>query len=387
MRDLVKEKRDCGAELRPCGRPAHAGRPQHQAGQAEHWRAPPRPYVEGKAAAGPAARPRGAGRRGQLHRARKGARDIDYMDKVAHLQPPTGDDGRQAGRQARRKARNHPGGGRAGGGGAGSAGGRKRARKGGGGRRSIRRECIHRAQDNSGNVSVRTAPSRGIGVLRGRFPDRRGAGTSADGPPNHGQCDARQRDHAHEVRKTEKAAMTGGQAAAALEMFRTVLAEVRGCAAGHAGGAFPDPTMRDGANAYKERILGIAEGCGKAGFRRLGNRIRDAADGLVMCINYPGLSATTHESERGMREFVRDRCSSPVLVSPPGRRRHSDGKRRRKTWQRKGRNPVREMELILWVDPGREWAQVRAGAGAPAAAQCQPAGCRRPARMPRVYDQ
>ena len=74
-----------------------------------------------------------------------------------------------------------------------------------------------------------------------------------------------------------------------------------------------------------------------------------------------------------MREFVRDRGSSPVIVSAPGRRRQSDGKGCRKTWLNKGRNPVHEMESILGVDPGREWAQVRAdgeraavgGGGAP----------------------
>ncbi len=45
--------RDCGAELWPGGRAPHAGRPHHQAGQAEHGRAPPRPNVEGQVAAGP----------------------------------------------------------------------------------------------------------------------------------------------------------------------------------------------------------------------------------------------------------------------------------------------------------------------------------------------
>ena len=76
-------------------------------------------------------------------------------------------------------------------------------------------------------------------------------------------------------------------------MLRTVLAEARKRAAGRVGGAFPDPAMRDRADAYKARILGIAEGHEKAGFRSLGNRNGDAADGLAERIVYPCLSAAT----------------------------------------------------------------------------------------------
>ena len=67
----------------------------------------------------------------------------------------------------------------------------------------------------------------------------------------------------------------------------------------------------------------------QAGIRRAADRIRRAADGRIECVIRPGLSPPplpTHKSERGMREFVRDRGSSPMLVSAPGRRRHSDGR-------------------------------------------------------------
>ena len=272
---------------------------------------------------------------------------------------------------------------------AGAGAGKGRGKKGGsggggGGRRKVRRGYIHRAQDSGGNVNVWAVPSRGLAVLKNRFPDRVGAGTSADGLPNYDHCSARQRDHAHEVRETEKAAMTGDPAAAVLhERFSGTLAEVRACAAGHTGGAFPDPTMGDKAAAYKARILGIAEGFDKAGFRRVANRIRGAADGTVECIIRPGLTATTHKSEQGMREFVRDRGSSPMLVSAPGRRRYSDGKGCRNTWLNKGLDPFHEMGAALGVKPGREWAQVRAegeraGARGAPGRGAMPAGWSRP---------
>ena len=239
--------------------------------------------------------------------------------------------------------------------------GKRHGGGGSGGRRKVRRGCIRRAQDGGGNVNVWAVPSRGLAVLKNRFADRVGAGTSAGGLPDYDHCSARQRDHAHEVRETEKAAMTGDPAAAVLhERFSGTLAEVRACAAGHTGGAFPNPTMGDKAAAYKARILGIAEGFDKAGFRRVANRIRGAADGTVECIIRPGLTATTHKSEQGMREFVRDRGSSPMLVSAPGRRRYSDGKGCRNTWLNKGLDPFHEMGAALGVKPGREWAQVRA---------------------------
>ena len=91
--------------------------------------------------------------------------------------------------------------------------------------------------------------------------------------------------------------MTGDPAATVLhERLGGTLAEVRACAAGHTGGAFPGPTMGDGAEAHKARIVGIAERLGKAEFRRLANRIRDAADGLAGCVVRPGLTAMTHKS-------------------------------------------------------------------------------------------
>ena len=220
---------------------------------------------------------------------------------------------------------------------------------------------------------------------------------SADGLPNYDHCRARQRDRAHEVRETEKAAMTGDPAAAVLyERLGGTLAEVRACAAGHASGAFPDQTMRGKAEAYKARILGIAEEFDKAGFRRVADGIRRVADGIrrvadgtVECVVRPGLTGTTHKSEQGMREFVRDRGSSPMLVSAPGRRRYSDGKGCRSTRLNKGLDPFHEMGAALGVEPGREWAQVRtegerAGMRGAPGRGAMPAGWRRrPARIPR----
>ena len=192
--------------------------------------------------------------------------------------------------------------------GAGAGAGKGRGEKGGGasgGRRKARRGHIHRAQGSGGNVNVWAVPSRGLAVLKNRFADRVGAGTSADGLPNYDHCSARQRDHAHEVREAEKAAMTGDPAAAVLhERLGGALAEARACAAGRAGGAFPGQAMGDRAAACKARILGIAEGLDKAGFRRAADGIRRAADGTVECVVRPGLTATTHKSEQGMREFV-----------------------------------------------------------------------------------
>ena len=157
---------------------------------------------------------------------------------------------------ARRLGRAQPGN-------AGAGAGKGRGNKGGG-RRKVRRGNIHRAQDRGGNANVRAVPSRRLAALKNRFLDRVGAGTSADGLPNCDRCRARQRDHAREVRETEKAAMTGDPAAAVMhERLGGALAEVRTCAAGHAVGAFPDPTMGGKAEAHKARILGIAEGFDK----------------------------------------------------------------------------------------------------------------------------
>ena len=166
--------------------------------------------------------------------------------RLGHAQP--GDAGAGAGKGRGKK-----------GGGGGNGGG-------GGGGRKVRRGYIHRAQDSGGNVNVWAVPSRGLAVLKNRFADRVGAGTSADGLPNYDHCSARQRDHAHEVRETEKAAMTADPAAAVLhERFSATLAGVRACAAGHTGGAFPDPTMRGKAEAYKARILGMRRGSTRRG--------------------------------------------------------------------------------------------------------------------------
>ena len=43
----------------------------------------------------------------------------------------------------------------------------------------------------------------------------------------------------------------------------------------------PDPTMQGRADAYKARTHGNVKGYEKVGFKHLGNRILDAADGPV----------------------------------------------------------------------------------------------------------
>ena len=223
-------------------------------------------------------------------------------------------------------------------------------------RRRVRRGYIHCARDGSGNASVWAAPSRGVGILEGCFQDMVGAGTAADGLPNHDRCAVRQRDYAHELRETGKAAMTGDPAAAALhELLSALLRGVRASARPAARAARSRTAMRERRDAFKARILGIAAGYDPR-FERLANRIREAADGLVACAACPALPATTHRSEQRMRTFVKDRYASPMLVSGRGRMRYSDGKTCRETWMDKAVNPVHEMQSILGVEPPREWA-------------------------------
>ena len=109
-------------------------------------------------------------------------------------------------------------------------------------RRRVRRGYIHAAHDSSGNVNVWADPSRGVKVMLEHLSDRVHAGTAADRLPNYDRCAVRQNDHAHELRESEAAAMTGDPAAARLhEMFGSLLAAVREFAAAHKGGAFPEP--------------------------------------------------------------------------------------------------------------------------------------------------
>ena len=228
-------------------------------------------------------------------------------------------------------------------------------------RRMVRKGYIHAARDNSGNVNVWADPSRGVNVLLNRFADRVNAGTAADRLANYDRCAVRQNDHTHDLRESEEAAMTGDPAAARLhEMFGAVLAEVREYAAGHRGGAFPEPGAGKAAKEFKERILGLADAYEKAGHERKATRFRRSASGLVKCVEYPALTATTHKSEQCMRDLGRDRDASPMLVSDIGRKRYSDGRTCHKSWIAKGINPFDEMQSVLGVDPPREWAQISA---------------------------
>ena len=138
------------------------------------------------------------------------------------------------------------------------------------------------------------------------------------------------------------------------------------------GGAFPDPGAPDRYDGFVAAIRGVAAGLGEAGFDRLAARIDDAAEGLAICVLYPGLSPTTHRIEKIMRRNE-DGNIRYMLISPPGRKRYSDARACRETWREQGIDPFYEMQSVAGAAPAREWAQVRmegarAGAFSPAAA-------------------
>ena len=153
--------------------------------------------------------------------------------------------------------------------------------------------------------------------------------------------------------------MTGGPAAAALhERLGGALAEARACAAGHTCGAFP--TRRSGTGPGR---TGRAYWASRKGSTRRGSGASPTGSGAPptawpSASSAPAFPSPTNKSEQGMRGFVGDRGSSPMLAGAPGRRWYSDGKGRRNTWLNKGLDPFHEMGAALGADPGREWAQV-----------------------------
>ena len=124
------------------------------------------------------------------------------------------------------------------------------------------------------------------------------------------------------------------------------------------GGAFPDPGAQDRYDGFVAAIRCVAAGFREAGFDRLAARIDDAAEELAMCVLYPGLSPTTHRIEKIMRRNE-DGNIRHMLISPPGRKRHSDARACMEMWREQGIDPFYEMQSVAGAAPSREWAQVR----------------------------